>query len=155
VTQAESRSLVEALFASYPWLQPQKATIDMYTKALLGLENEEAAWAIGEAVKRSSRVPSISELIELVVTERLGLETASAAWEMILLDKSERPRPLSGPAERAYRLVGGRHAVRSTDQPGILRAQFLKAYEEFRLEAIRAASGRALGAGDDPRELTS
>lgn len=58
---------------------------------------------------------------------------------------TDDPPDLPGPAQRAYDLLGGSWTVRTTTEPGILRAQFLKAYDEFRREEITAANYESLG----------
>lgn len=55
------------------------------------------------------------------------------------------PPSLDDVTQRALDLVGGLWAVRHTDQPGIMRAQFLKAHESFRQQAIRTANLISLG----------
>jgi hypothetical protein len=72
--------------------------------------------------------------------EALGQVQALVAWAR----QSTLERAVSAPAlhplvRRAFDLVGGSQAFRATDEPGILRAQFLKAWRELRGAEIRDA----------------
>lgn len=64
-------------------------------------------------------------------------------------DASDRP-VLTEVERRALDFVGGRHEARSSDRPAVVRAQFLKAYEQFRSEEIRVANLTSLGVLEAP-----
>jgi hypothetical protein len=68
--------------------------------------------------------------------------------------RQEKP-PLARPLKRALDFVGGNHAVRNATEPGIIRAQFLKAYESFRAAEIREANLVSLGVLEPAAERLS
>lgn len=53
--------------------------------------------------------------------------------------------PLPASVKRALDFVGGKHAVQNATEPGIIRAQFLKAYDTFRAAEIQEANLISLG----------
>lgn len=108
----------------------------------LRLPSGEEAWE--QVARRSSSAPERSKCLGCQ-GEGTRASTSDACPSCNGVGTVAVGRTLAGPVERALDFVGGPYAVRSADHPGILRAQFLRAYAEFRAELVRAANLRSLG----------
>lgn len=109
---------------------------------------------VDEAVRRlvnvSRYMPRISEIRREVFEHTLGLPTPEEAWEMALdwslaAESSRAAWTLPDEVRRSMKAIGGGWAIRHSDNPETLRAQFRKHYEGVRERAIRdAAAGEPI-----------
>lgn len=146
---------IAALAAAYPRQRLEPATIQIYAAALDDLDARAIEDAVRYIVRTSRWFPTVAEIRETVAERTLRLPSPAAAWETVQTAQG-RAGIQGGPVERALRAVGGTWALRTTENPTALRAQFLRVYGEFRDEAVReivAPPGRALPAGGG-RDLT-
>lgn len=120
----------------------------VYAEQLADLDENEVEAAVIRLVNTSRYIPRISEIRREVVETELGLPAADEAWEMVLRNALERGGvELPDVARRALKAVGGPWAVRHSENPGTLYAQFRKHYEGIReAEIRRVAAGSPITA---------
>jgi hypothetical protein len=151
VTKQEAARLVAGLVALYPHYEVEQATVSAYSRMLEDLDYAAAEAALREHVATNRMFPSVAEIRTLVAERSLGLPTPATAWELAEhASDVGGSKALPAPVRRALQYVGGNWAVRTTESPEILRSQFLKAYAEFRQEAIADVQIAPVA----PREIT-
>ncbi len=134
----EASRLVERLLVAYPLAPVDEGTGSFYARYLSDLDASVASEAVDDLILDSLTLPTIAEIRRRVIEKDVGLPTALEAWASIV---SRRP---DGEAVEMFPLVrevcnlfGGSYTIRNSDQPTIMRAQFLKAYAERRDEELR------------------
>lgn len=143
-------SLAETLAvmrAAFPLQDFPASSVQVYMRALADLPAEEVALAVENLIGRAEWMPSIAAIRREVAEVRLGLPNETAAWQMIQTPVGRMGAP--PPVQAALAAVGGPWAVRSTESPERLRAQFRRAYAEIREGEIRQVAERRTG----PEEL--
>lgn len=135
----EASVLVATLKAAYPREVVEEATLAIYSAMLADLSYEEAELAVRDQVATSRFFPTIAEIRRAAAERRLGLPSATSAYEQVLavIDGGLSVGDLPNPAKRALDLIGGTWAVRTCEYPLELRRQFKQAYDELRADAIR------------------
>jgi hypothetical protein len=140
---------------AYPRQPFPDASVAFYARKLADLDAVELAGAVDRITNRSTFLPSVAEIRSEVAEARLGLPTTAEAWETA---ESGSLRTAPEPLRRAVEIVGGRWAIRHSDNPTAVRAQFRQAYEDLRQEAVLREAGalperrdlRAIEASPDP-----
>ncbi len=134
----EANRLVERLLAAYPAARVTEDTRSFYAHYLVDLDASAASEAVDDLIVDSATLPTIAEIRRGVIEKDVELPTALEAWAAIV---GRRPSgetvemsPLVG---EVCNLFGGSYTIRNSDQPTIMRAQFLKAYAERRDEELR------------------
>lgn len=157
MTASEAHAIVAALVAAYRMdVSPETATI--YSRALEPFDAREVGSAVTRVIETEERFPSIARIRrEIGERRRLDLPTPISAWELVVAAaSSDRRVAMPDEVREACDAIGGRWAVKTHDQPSILRSQFLKAYEELRAEAISRATeqaAKALPAAQPGKEI--
>jgi hypothetical protein len=135
VTRADAQRLVATLAAAYPRTPLPPETIKVYVSAISTLAADETENAIRRLIFLRRFLPSIAEVVCAVVEARLGLPSPVEAWRHV----NESSVGLTDPERAAMRHVGGAYAIRTTDRPDVVRAQFLRAYEQERDRVVADA----------------
>lgn len=138
MTRTEASVLVGVLMAAYR-LDVTGETAAIYARALEPFDATEARAAVSRVIETEERFPSIARIRREIGERRAGLPSPIQAWELVVGEQ----RVLPDVVREARDAIGGRWAIRTHDQPSILRAQFVKAYEELRVEAIHRATEQA------------
>lgn len=142
MTQSEALKLVAILKAAYPRQPTDAATSEVYAGFLADLDYEAANEAIRRIITTSRFFPTIAEIREEVAENAVGLPSTTEALALVLerhrlSDEEHAANPLPPAVQKAYRIVGGGWAFRTSENPVALRAQFRDAYESIRREEIR------------------
>jgi hypothetical protein len=151
VTVTEAQALVAHLLAAFPQVEVRGETAPTYVRYLLDLAKAAAEEAIEELILTSPSFPTIAAIRRRVMEGTLGLPSAAETW--VAVGARDRQGELHALAKEARELVGGAWAIRTSDNPSITRAQFLKVYDELRERALVQANrdsrrGRATGSAD-------
>jgi hypothetical protein len=149
MTVAQAEKLVDLLIAAYPEVAMREETFATYVRFLVDLDKDAVEEALEDLIATSLKMPTIAAIRRQVINEELELPTAAEAW--VAISDSTRSEELHDLAKEARELLGGSWAIRTSDQPSITRAQYLKLYEELREKTLRTANrrhrrGRSLGA---------
>jgi hypothetical protein len=121
------------LAAAFPQRSIPAATIDLYARELADLDPVALSDAVRLLIRTSEFFPTIRAIREAVAEAALGLPNEAEALNQI--HERSGVHPL---VREAVNVVGGWHAVRTTDQPGVLRGQFLRVYRELRHARVGA-----------------
>jgi hypothetical protein len=151
VTVAQAQKLVAVLCAAYPEVALREETVSTYVRFLVDLEHAPAEEAIEDLIATAVTMPTVAAIRRQVINEELKLPSAAEAW--ISINDTTRGEELHDLAKEARELLGGSWAIRTSDQPSITRAQYLKIYEELREKALQQANrrsrrGQAIGSAD-------
>jgi hypothetical protein len=138
VESFEATRLVERLLAAYPQAQAAENTRSFYAHYLLDLDAVAASEAVDDLILDSTTLPTIAEIRRRVIEKDVELPTALEAWASVVERPTGRETVEMHPlAREVCNLFGGSYTIRNSDQPTIMRAQFLKAYDERRDEELR------------------
>jgi len=130
---------VSILRDAYPRADFPDRSAKLYGSMLADLDDVAVAEAVRRLVRRSQWLPTIAEIRMEVAEAKLDLPDAVTAWELV---NSGRPvLALPEIVGDALVAVGGKYAIRTSEQPSILRSQFMKDYESRRSLALRRAVG--------------
>jgi hypothetical protein len=135
-------------------------TLAVYDEHLSDIPPSALEEAVRALIRTADRFPSIHAVRAAAAEFALGLadeRLALAQVEERIRWARETPRPLPPPPVEPLVLeclthVGGLDAWRRTEEPGIIRAQFLRLYREARAARIRDA---CLADFNQPKELTA
>lgn len=141
MTVAQAQKLVAVLCAAYPEVELREETVPTYVRFLVDLDRAAAEEAIEDLIATSLTMPTVAAIRRQVINEQLKLPTAAEAW--LSVSDSKKVEELHDLAKEARELLGGSWAIRTSDQPSITRAQYLKIYEELREKTLREANGRS------------
>jgi hypothetical protein len=141
VTVAQAEKLVRVLIAAYPEVAMREETVATYVRFLVDLEQGAAVEAIEDLIATSVAMPTVASIRRQVINEELRLPPPAEAW--VSINDSTRTEALHDLAKEARDLMGGSWAIRTSDQPSITRAQYLKIYEELRERTLQEANRRS------------
>jgi hypothetical protein len=133
---ARTKDTVARLIAAFPQTAMREQTEAIYTARLGELDADATSRAVDELIATSTTFPTIAEIRNLVAQAVLQLPTPEQAYASIM----DRQGDIHDLTRRVADIFGGFYNVRTSDNPSITRAQFLKAYAELRTEAIRKAN---------------
>lgn len=141
MTTAQAENLVELVLAAFPATQTRDETFGLYVRFLLDLDYRAAKEGIDELISVSTEMPTIAAIRRYVIEDELQIPTPAEAW--ISVSDTSRKHELHKLATQARELLGGSWAIRTSDQPSIMRAQYLKLYDELRERALVDANRRS------------
>ena len=147
--------------------QPVKpSTLRIYAKHLDDFDEALAAAAVDDLIRTSEFFPTIAEIrrraaeLHLGIPdeeEALGQIEARLAWARNDAETRGDAPAVHPDVRHALDHVGGWHAFRTAEEPGVVRGQFLRLYRDRRAVEIRSvqsgATVRSLGAGVTARAL--
>ncbi len=134
----EASRLVERLLLAYPQAPVGEETRAFYARYFIDLDVSVASEAVDDLILDSPTLPTIAEIRRAVIEKDVELPTALEAWASIVARRSSAETVEMSPLVREVcNLFGGSYTIRNSDQPTIMRAQFLKAYAERRDEELR------------------
>lgn len=160
MTKTEATELVALLVAAYPRQTMPPASAEMYARMLMDLDLADARAACERLVKSSQYFPAISEIREQVAQMRVGTEQpATEAWSHMLAEVKRTgyyqaagpPRITEAMRSGLAALGGWQSFCASEEPPGVLRAHFVKAYDEAMASQVRRANVGALPAHSEHR----
>ncbi len=136
MTTDEAGLLIATLAAAYPRQTLEPTTIEVYARSLTDLNPDLATNAVMRLIASSVFFPSIAEIRTAAAETATQLPTATEAWMLV---NSEQGRASAPPEVReALYAVGGSWAVRTSENPTTLHAQFRDAYKDIRRRALDA-----------------
>ena len=130
----DSDVAIAVLRDAYPRQDFPDRTVVLYAEMLADLPGDEVVAAVKRLIRRSPFLPSVAEIRREVAEEVLNLPTPAEAWRMV--NDAATQNLLEDEVSEAMQFVGGRYAIRTSDRPEVLRAQFLKCYENLREQAL-------------------
>lgn len=151
MTRRDALALVGTLAAAYR-LDLGAETATLYAAQLEPFDAHETADAIQALISVEERFPSIARIRREIGDRRAMLPSPIEAWQLVV----QGAAPLPQPVREARDAIGGPWAIRTHDQPSILRAQFIKAYEEIRAHTVIQATedaARGLPPGTTRKEI--
>lgn len=148
-----SRALAD-LARAFPQRKIERETLVVYMNNLADLPPEAVVDACIVLTRVSEFFPSIHAIRNTVAESLLALPSETEALAQVNPHAVLRTHPL---VREALEMVGGRHAFRVSDEPTVIRGQFLRHYRELRAARIQEAiiGDVALGPGTPLRELTA
>jgi hypothetical protein len=129
---------IASLRAAFPNANLPAETVAIYEAALADLDPADVERAVVARIKTSRFFPTVAEIREQVAETNLALPGPIEAWNQACDSDPGERAPL---VTEALRSIGGSWAVRTSENPIAIRAQFLKFYGELRAFAI-ASQGR-------------
>jgi hypothetical protein len=137
------------LRAAFPRDQIREETVRVYARELADLDPGDVEAAVRALIRTSQFFPRVSEIREAAAALRLALPSEADAlrqvearteWARLPEQHRGDPPAIHPVVKDALDLVGGAHAFRSSDQPSVLRGQFLRLFRGLRQDAIREAA---------------
>jgi hypothetical protein len=129
---------IAILRAAFPRSDFPDKTVELYGRMLADLDDDAVSRAVERLIYGSEFLPTIHAIRREVAEETLALPTSEEAWD-IAVSGSLRTAP---PEVRAATdAVGGRWALLHSDNPTMVRGQFLKSYIERRRNTITEFMG--------------
>ena len=126
-------AVLRAAFPSQPFPED---SVRVYVRALADVPSAVLTDAVDAIVKTSRFRPTIAEIRETVARRALDLPTAGVAWVM-----ANDPEAYSGDWPPVLidtvRACGGRFAIRTSENPTTMRAQFTRDYEQRVNDRVR------------------
>jgi len=149
---SEALKLFAILKATYPRQETTEATAEVYATFLSDLDYAATEQAVRRIAATSRFFPTIAEIREQVAEDHAGLPSVAEALELVagrfrLSDAEVEENPLPAEVAKAYRIVGGEWAFRTSTSPTTLHAQFRDMYAQIRAEAIGSYQRGSLGPG--------
>jgi hypothetical protein len=140
MTKQQAITLIDRLFACYPDSATTPDTRALFTRYLSDLDANAAETAIEELILDSTALPTIAHIRRSVIEHDSGLPTALEAYrEVVQFKAGDEMHPL---VLEVCRLLGGSWTIKNSEEPTIMRAQFLKAYGERRDQELRGMNAR-------------
>lgn len=139
MNRQEAFALIGVLAAAFPQRKVEADTVRVYARSLEDLPYDIAREALSDVVRSSVHFPSIAEIRRAVAERSTNLPSPAAAWEWVThwahgdKDWGVPPEPVT----RAVKALGGTWAIKTTENPSVLRSQFNGLYAEFREEELR------------------
>lgn len=143
-------AVIVALRTAFPRSEFPEDSQRFYVNALVDLDEYALMRAVRRLANRSVWLPSVAEIRRDVAEETLQLPTASEAWAI-----AERGNLRDAPDEvrAAAESVGGRWGIMRSENPTVVRSQFVRDYEERREKSLLAEMDAAPVAMWDPRPI--
>jgi hypothetical protein len=145
VTRKEATQIVAMLQGAFPQRQLPDSTIEVYAMALADLDFELARAAVMRLVQTSRFLPTIAEIREAAVRDRVSLPTPEEAWGIVRRAIGQHgsyrvPVFDCDEIHDAVRDIGWKEICLS-EQPASTRARFIDAYKS-RVERRMNAEAR-------------
>jgi hypothetical protein len=128
--------LVEKLRAGFPHQALTDAHVETYVRYLRDLDAAATEALVEELIATSVDFPRIAELRRPLIEAAAGIPEPADAYRSL----SEPGGDVHQLARDVRELMGGVWAFKTSENPGITRAQFLKLYAEKRDELLRRAN---------------
>jgi hypothetical protein len=129
----DAAALANRLIDAYPQFELREQTLEIYTKWLHDLDRGATERAVDELIATAVVLPTVAEVRRTVLEETTDLPTAVEAW----LSLAERGHEIHELTREVGQLFGDTWGIRTSEEPGITRTQFLKAYEAARERRLR------------------
>lgn len=153
--------LVADLAAAFPQRAISRETLSIYARELGDLNPADLAIAVRLLIRTSEFFPTIHAIRDAVAESDLGLPGEAEALAQVNARAAYRETTGDPPAvhplvREAVTLLGGWHAIRATDEPGVMRGQLLRLYRELRHARVAeyVSNGGGLAPAAPVRELT-
>jgi len=127
------------MLAAYPREAMNQETVGVWTRLIETFDYDETRKAVLRILATRYTFPTIADLRNEIIEARLELPSAERAYEMWLAYADRGGKLMVHPFVRQVANDAGFDlwTMRQSENPSILRSQFLKAYEERRRAAIR------------------
>lgn len=119
--------------SAYPRVVLRDETERIYTEWLLDLDLALTEEVVADFIASSPDLPAIAEIRRAVMEEIVPVPTPLEAWVSL----TERDGELHDVTRNVAKLFGGTWGVRTSSEPHITRAHFLKVYEAERERWLR------------------
>jgi hypothetical protein len=152
VTLADMNRIVAYIQAAYPTVAIPDDTVKAYHHSLQNVDTTQVLLAVNDHMRRSRFMPSVAELLELVVERQLGMEPPEQAWLEVhrAISRWGRYRPwrfANAATDLAVEAIGKDVICNATDDTiGTVRAQWLRTYASLHRTEVEAAK-QALAGG--------
>ena len=122
------------------------ATVKAYVAGIADLDPDHLGRAVTLAVRSCRFAPTVSDLRTIVATMRLDAPVAAEALGSVeAAVASGTTKKLHPLARRTLNVLGGSWAWKTTDNPGVMRGQFLRLYEELTRSETQAIVRGTIG----------
>lgn len=128
--------LVDKLQGGFPHQTLTDAHVETYVRYLRDLDAGATEALIEELIASSVEFPRIAELRRPIIEAAAGIPGPAEAYRSL----SEPGGEVHELARDVRELMGGVWAFKTSENPSITRAQFLKLYGEKRDELLRTAN---------------
>jgi hypothetical protein len=145
VLEREARELLDRLLAAYPLVSPPQASQETYLRFLRDLDVEVTAKVVDELIATSTTYPTIAHIRRRFFEISLEIPTPIGAWMSVV--EGGQIHDLTRTVREFF---GGDWGIKTSENPSITRAQFLRLYEELRDEALRDGNVRAFSRPSTP-----
>jgi hypothetical protein len=136
--RADAERLAELVLAAFPQVPLREKTREVYVGWLVDLDAQACEQAVVELIAHSTSMPTVADIRRVVIEEEMQLPDGMQAW----ISVSERGHELHELAREVATAFGGVWNIRTSEEPDITRAQFLKAYEAAREKRLRAENAQ-------------
>jgi hypothetical protein len=133
MNELDARRLVGDLLAAFPSARIRPETPEVYSSRLRDLDLADAAAVIEEFIRCDSELPSVGAIRQAVAERREAIPTAFEAWVQITT-RGVKMHPLT---REVCGYFGGTWAFDTSENRETLRAQFLRAYDDYRRRWLR------------------
>jgi hypothetical protein len=141
-----AQRVVAELALAFPASDVTPDTVRLYVRALSDVPLDQLEVAVQEliATRTSAFLPTVAEIRLVAVRRALGAPSEVEALEQVIEYLADQGHPPHRCVHRALHAVGGAYAWRVSENPSVLRGQFLAAYRGVVVAETQQASVRGI-----------
>lgn len=136
MNKRDADQLIDRLLDAFPQTAPRRDTPEIYSRMLADLDRATAERIIDDLIATAEQLPTIGEVRNRIAADALQLPQSLEAWQSIF----DRGKPMHDLTKEVSDLFGGLYNIRTSENPSITRAQFIRIYDEKRDDEIRRAN---------------
>jgi hypothetical protein len=139
VTSDQADQLLQTLADGFPLVNLSETSRAQYRRRLTDLDHAAAIEAVDALILDSAEFPTIAAIRRQVIEAEATIPTAIEAYGRIF-DRDAEPADMHPFVKHVVKVFGGSYSIKSHENPSIIRAQFLKTYDELREKELRRAN---------------
>lgn len=135
MTETQMKALFEIIRAAYPSARVPPGAASVYEAVLHRYSFDEVRDALMRHIATSPWAPTPADLAKQCALAEINAPVPSVAWDTaVVASMNGGGKNLHPLVKKALQHIGGASALRYSENPATIRAQFLAAYREY-LEA--------------------
>jgi hypothetical protein len=139
MTSDQADQLLQTLVDVFPLVHLSETARAQYRRRLTDLDHAAAAAAVDALILDSEEFPTIAAIRRQVIEAEVTIPTGIEAYARIF-DRSADAADMHPFVKHVVKVFGGSYSIRNHENPSIIRAQFLKTYDDLREQELRRAN---------------